>query len=99
MGDLALSVQNVDGHENHAQLDARQVEVDHLQAVGEVYAKAIAGFESALFEQVGDAGAALVDLAEGQRAALELKRDCVPAFDEGEIKQIGEIHLNGYGKL
>ena len=33
VGDLAVPVQDVDGDEDHAELDASQVDVDHLDAV------------------------------------------------------------------
>ena len=58
-------------------------------------AEAVAGFESALLEQMGYAVAALIDFAERQRLVPVLQRDGVSASDEGKIKEIGQIHVNG----
>ena len=46
--DLALAIQNIDGDEDHAQLHAGEIEVDHLQAVGQIDAQPVAGFQAAL---------------------------------------------------
>ena len=41
--DLAVAIEDVDGDEDDAELDAGEIEVDHLDAVGEVDAEAVAG--------------------------------------------------------
>jgi hypothetical protein len=47
---FAFAVEDVDGNENHAQLDAGQVQVDHLEAVGEINAQPVARLKPALQE-------------------------------------------------
>ena len=79
MGQLALAIENIDRDEDHAQLDAGEIQVDHFEAVGEVDAKAVAGLQPALGEQLSQAIAARVDVAEGVCSALEFERGVVAA--------------------
>ena len=79
---LALAIQNVDRDENHAQLHGGQIEVDHLDAVGQVNAKAVAGLEAASGEQLRQAIAARVHVAEGVRDALKFERRFVAPADK-----------------
>ena len=71
--DFAVAVQDVDGHEDDAQFHAGQVEIDHLHAVGEIDAEAVAGIQTAVREQVGEAIAARVELAEGEGSGPEIQ--------------------------
>ncbi len=86
MCDLAVAIEDVDGDEDDAELDAGEVEVDHLDRVGEVDAKAVAGVEAALGEQLGEAITAGVDVAEGIGGALIFERGGVAAAEEGEVE-------------
>ncbi len=72
VGDLAVAVENVHGDEDDAEFHTGQVEIDHLYAVGEVDAEAVALYETAPAEIVRGTVAARVDLAEGEGAAFEL---------------------------
>ena len=76
---LALAVQDIDRNEDHAQLEAGEIQIDHLEAVGQVNAEPVAGFQPALREQLRQAIAARVDIAERVGLALEFKRDVVAA--------------------
>ena len=51
MRDFAISIEDVDGHENHAEFHAGEVDVDHLYAIDEVNAEAIARAETVAGEQ------------------------------------------------
>ena len=88
MGQLALAVKDVDRDENHAQLEACEIQIDDLQAVGQVDAKPIAGFEPAPRPAIGQPIAARVDIAKRIAGALEFKRRMVAAADEGEIEEV-----------
>src|SRR5207344_2711765 len=92
VGHLAIAVENVDRDEDHAQLDAGQVEIDHLHAVGQVAAEPVAGLQAVSQEQVRQAIAAHVEFAEGERGAREFQRLGVAAAEQGEIEEMGEIH-------
>ena len=82
MRQLALAIQDVDGNENHAQLDAGEIQIDHLQAVREVDAKPVAGFETAMSQKMGQPVTAIVDFAEGVASALKFERDlAAPALE------------------
>ena len=70
---LAIAVEDVDGDEDDAELDAGEVEIDHLDAVGEVDAEAVAGLEAAAGEQVREPIAARVDFAEGEFAVRRIR--------------------------
>src|ERR1035438_5269193 len=96
VGALAIAVEDVDGDEDDAELDAGEVEIDHLHAIGEVDAEAVAGGESAVREEVGEAIAARVDFAEGvfgrSEFGPEFERHGIAAADEGEVEEMGEVH-------
>src|SRR5438105_7930012 len=47
VADLAIAIENVDRNEDHAELHAGEIEVDQLDAIGEIDAEAIAFLESA----------------------------------------------------
>ena len=61
---LAIAIQNVDGDEDHAQLDAGEIEIDKLDAVRQVNAQAIAFGQAACGERARHAIAARVDFTE-----------------------------------
>ena len=86
VGQLALAIEDVDGNEDQAQLDAGEIQVDHLEAIGEVNAQAIARFKLAPGQQLSQAIAAGVDIAEGVGGSLEFKRGLAAAPLEGEIE-------------
>ena len=50
VADLALAVEDVDRHEDHAELQARQEEVEELEPVGELDGEAVAGTKPARCE-------------------------------------------------
>jgi len=84
--DLAVAIKDVEGNEDNAEFDAGQVEVDHLDTVGEINAKPVAGVEAAPVEQLSEAIAAGVDITEGVGGALILERGRVAAAEEGEVE-------------
>ena len=89
---LAIAVEDIDGDEDDAQFDAGQVEIDHLHAIGEIDAEAVAGFEPAAGEQVGESIAARVDFAESEFGSREFERHGVAPADEGEVEEMSEVH-------
>ena len=88
MRDLALAIENIDRDEDHAQLHAGEIEIDHLQAVGEIDAQAVAGLEAALAQQRRHPVAAVVDIAERVGASLVFEGDAVAAPLKGEVEQL-----------
>src|ERR1700733_4563768 len=91
MSQLALAIEDVDRHENHANLEACQIQIDDLQAIGQVNAEPVAGFQAALRQQLRQTITARVDIAKRVAVALEFKRRMVAAADEGKIKEMKEI--------
>jgi len=99
--DLALAVQHVHGHEDHAQAHAREEQVEEVDAVREVDAEPIAADDPACRQRMGHAVRARVDVAERQRVrdtvgAVVLERDGVAPADEREIEEIAELHARGW---
>src|SRR5579863_4114744 len=86
MGDLAIAIENVDRDENHSELYARDVNVDHLDAIGEIDAQAVALLETALEKELREPIAASVDLAESVGLTLKLEADGIAPADERKIK-------------
>ena len=82
VGDLALAIEDVDRHEDHAELHAGQEDVDQLDAVRQIDAQPVALGESARAQRVRHAIAAPLDLAEGERLPSPLQRDVVAAVHE-----------------
>ena len=75
MRDLAVAIEDVDRDEDHAELDAGEIDVDQLDAVAEVDAEPVALGESAGAQRVRDAVAAAFDVAEGELGAFPFERD------------------------
>ena len=50
--DLSFSVQDIDGHEKDASLDASEVEVDQLYTVGKINRQPVAPAQATLFKQM-----------------------------------------------
>ena len=86
VGDLALAIEDVDRHEDHAGFDAGEVEVDQLERVAEVDAEAVACRQASVKQYVGEPVGARVDLAERVLSALPLKGHGVAAADQGEVE-------------
>ena len=86
--DLAVAIENIDRHEDHAQLHASQEQVDHLDAIGQVDAQAVAVLEAAMRQQLRQAVAARIDVAEGVGGALKLQRHDVAAADQRQVKEV-----------
>ena len=61
VGHLPVTVEDVDRHEDDAELHAGEVEVDRLDAVREVDAEPVAGGQSARRQYLGHAVAARVE--------------------------------------
>ena len=85
--DLAIAIEDVDRHENQTQLDRGQINIDHLDAVGQINAHAISRLEPARQEQVCQAIAARVEIAEGIRSALEFERDSIAPAEQRWVKK------------
>src|SRR6266850_1333873 len=98
MSGLAITVEDVDGDEDHAELDAGQIDVDQLDAIAEVDAEAVAFGEAAGAERMCDAIAAALDVAKGEFGALPFERDVVAARDEREVEEMEQVHAaRSYG--
>ena len=46
MRNLALAIQNIDRYENDSGFNTGEIKVDHLDAIGQIYAQSVAGFET-----------------------------------------------------
>ncbi len=64
MANLTAAVQDVDGHENNAQLYASQIKIDHLDAVDEIHAESITCLEVCRSEPVRHPIAAKIQFTE-----------------------------------
>ena len=53
--------------------------IDHLDAVDEINAEAVAGVQTLAGEKAGQPVAARIEFAEGEDAVAELEPDCVAA--------------------
>lgn len=91
VGDLAISIEDIYRDEDDAELDAGEVEIDHLDRVGEIDAEAVARMEAALGKQLCEAIATDVDVAEGVGDALIFESGDVAAADEREVEELGEV--------
>ena len=89
---LTIAVEDIDGDEDDAEFDAGQVEIDHLHAIGEIHAEAVAGFEPAANEEVGESIAARVDFAEGEFGSSEFERHGVAPADQRDVEEMSEVH-------
>ena len=95
--DLALAIQHVDRHEDDAESNAREKEVEKVDTVREVDAQPVAAREPARRERVRHAVGARVDLAERDRAnaigRVVLEPDAVAAADKRQIEEIPKLHV------
>ena len=109
MFQLALAIQDIHRHEDHAESNAGEIEVDEFDAVGEMDAEAVAANKSARGELVSHARSAYGDVAERERAELavpigELETYAVGATAEREVEELSEVHVEegaalSYGSL
>src|SRR5206468_8319164 len=90
--DLPLAIEDVDRHEDHAELHAGEEKVDELDAVGEMDAEAVALRVAALLQRVRDAIAPRLELAERIRMPLPLQCGRPCARDEREVEEVKEVH-------
>src|SRR5205085_6220038 len=90
--DLAIAIQDIDGHKNDTQFDAGQVEIDHLDTVGEIYAEAVTGMQTAVREQIGEAIGARIEFAEGEAAVLPFERHRIAARNKRKVEEVVQIH-------
>ena len=88
MLDLAAAIENVDRHEDHAELHAGDEDVDHLDAIREIDAKAVAFLKSAIAQCIRHAVAARVDFSKREFAAVPLQTDLVAPANEREVEKI-----------
>ena len=92
MGDFAVAIEDVDRDENHAQLHAREIEVDHRQTVGELHADAVALREALMDESGGHAVAPAIQFTEGVLPTLPFECHFIAAIDQRQVKEIAQIH-------
>ena len=97
MPDLPLTVEDVDRHHDDADLRAGEPQVDDLDSVREVGGEPVTGPEPAGTQQVRQAVAPRIELAERERSAgpvgaLALEGGRVAPADERTIEEVGERH-------
>jgi len=93
MGDFAVAVEDVDGNENNAGLDAGEEEINHLDAIAEIDAEAVAGLKAGAQEEVAQLIASFVKLLEGIGLVFEFKSDRAGMIAlRRKVEKIGEIH-------
>ena len=61
--DLAFLIEDVDRHDDHAQLQARQEQVDELHAIVEIDSEAVAGPQPAVGHDAGQSITAAIEIA------------------------------------
>ena len=82
MSHFPFPVEDIDGNENDAELDAGQIHVDHLDRIDQVNAQAVSRSHASGHQSVRQAITARLDLSKREFPALELKRHLVPAADQ-----------------
>ena len=93
MGDFTVAVKNVDGYENHAEFEASQIRVNHVDGIDEVDAEAVAGAEAFCLKQACEAVTAGIDFPESVFLTGKLEGNGVaPAF-EGLVEKVAKIHI------
>ena len=88
---LALPIEDVYRNENHAEFNAGQVQIDDLDAIGQINAEPIACFEAPARQQLRQAVTAGVDIAEGVRSGLKFESQLIASADQREIKEVEEV--------
>jgi hypothetical protein len=86
--DFAAAIEDVDGHEDHAEAEAGEVEVDELDVVGEIDAETIAALEAAGMKSGGHTAGAEIEIAEGVESAFEFESGFGRAAVEREIEEV-----------
>src|SRR6185437_14419832 len=89
---LPFAIQNIDRNEDHAQLDRGQIQIDELDAVGQIDAQPIAPAQPPSLQRMRHPIAARIDLAEGVFRALPLQRNIVPPVHQRQIEKLTQIH-------
>jgi hypothetical protein len=74
---ISLAIQHVHRHHDDAGLDARQPQIDDLDAIGEIERQPIAGLHAARPQRMRHAVAPLLERAEGQRQGCAGRVDTV----------------------
>ena len=92
---LAFLVEHVDRDDDHAELHARDPEVDDLDSVDQAESETVAAAQSARLEQVREPVAARVEFAERERrrpavAAIVFDRGSIAALDQRAIVELNE---------
>jgi hypothetical protein len=96
---LALAVQRVHRHRDHAQPHAGEEQVEQLEAVGQEERQPVTGADATRRQQAGGGVGAPIDLAEGEerrRVGIDrrvLEPDGAGAPDEGEVEQGLQGHV------
>ncbi len=88
---LLLDVAEVHVHDAGAHLVDAEHRLDPLDAVGAEDAHVVARLHARGLERVGEAGRALVELAERHLAALVDDRDAVGHLVGRQLEQVGEV--------
>ena len=76
------------------QFHAGQVEIDHLDAIGQVDAESVAGIQAAVRQQIGQALRTRVKFAEREAAVLEFKRHGIAASYERKVEEVVQVHAD-----
>jgi hypothetical protein len=82
MREFAFAVKNIDGNEDHAELDAGEIQIDHFDTIRQVNTQAVAGFQTAMGEELRQTITTAVDVAEGKGNTLEFERGLIAAAGE-----------------
>src|SRR5690242_15459278 len=94
MRNLAVAIEDIDWNEDHSKLHAREIEVDHFDAVGEIDAEPVAGSEAPGGKKLRDAVAARIDFPESELPSLELEPDRIAAAFQRQVEQIAKSHYS-----
>ena len=67
MRDFAVAIKDVDRHKDHAELHAREIDVDHLDAIREIDAQPVARAQPFCGQELGQPVTARIEFAERVR--------------------------------
>ena len=103
VGDFALAVEDVDGDDDHAELEAGEERVDEGDAVGQEDTQAVAAREPATGEKPCQPMAARIQVSKGEAGHAAARRvgleaDLVALTDQTGVEQVEQLH-GAYSRL
>ena len=88
MRDFPVAIKDVDRHKDHAEFHARQIDVDHLDAIHEINAEPVAFAQPSFHQEARKTITARIEFSERVRLVAELECDGIAASFERQVEQI-----------